>query len=226
MWVWDLTVREDHWRRGIGRKLLDFARTRAETKGCAELWLLVSSINDKAVKLYQTFGMDFSGHLMSMPVRESKTPHELPDFKVEMTEFRSLSPADIPQLYELWEASSLPYKPFGRDRSDRLGRHLNQHGGGGWGAFYGQNLSAAALYSYDGRKGYIEHLATRPEQRRAGLAEAIVAASLQSLKEAGALVIAALIESANTPSRKLFESLGFVDSPSLCYYSIRDGDEA
>lgn len=226
MWIWDLTVREDHWRRGIGRRLLDFARTRAESKGCSELWLLVSSINDKAVRLYQTFGMAFSGHLMSLPIGPTEKP--TPDIRpnVEMTEFRLLTASDATQLYELWTTAGLPYKPFGRDRDDRLSRHLNATGGGAWGAFYGQNLIAAALYSFDGRKGFIQRLATRPEFRRAGLAEAIVTASVQSLKEAGALVIAALIESENLPSRKLFESLGFANSPGLCYYSIRDSDEA
>ncbi len=226
MWVWDLTVREDHRRRGIGRLLLEFAQTRAELKGCTELWLLVSSINDKAVKLYQTFGMDFAGHLMSKPVANSRSSSDRPGLAVELTEFRLLTASDIPQLYELWEAAALAYKPAGRDRSDRLGRHLNQSGGGGWGAYYGQTLIAAAIFSFDGRKGYIEHLATRPDFRRSGLAEAVVAASLQSLKELGALVTAALIESANIPSRRLFETLGFIDSPSLCYYSLRDNNEA
>jgi RimJ/RimL family protein N-acetyltransferase len=119
----------------------------------------------------------------------------------------------------------LTFRPTGRDREDRLTRHLGQPGGGGWGAFEDGKLVAAGLMANDGRKGWIERVATLPERWGSGLAKAVVAACLQSLRETGALVTGALIESENTPSRRLFESLGFIDAPTLCYYSIRDHPE-
>jgi ribosomal protein S18 acetylase RimI-like enzyme len=139
---------------------------------------------------------------------------------------RPLEPKDVSRLYELWTSAGLPFKPRGRDREDRLARQFNQPKPGGWGAFENGSLIAAALTSFDGRKGYIERLATLPEYQRAGLARALVLNCLRSLKDGGALVTAALIEADNIPSRRLFESCGFSVSPTLTYYSIRENPDS
>jgi ribosomal protein S18 acetylase RimI-like enzyme len=221
-WIWDLTVNEAFRRRGIARSLLAFARNRAHEKNCAELWLLVSSLNSEAIRLYQSFGLSMAGHLMRLQLAEPRAPKETVQAQVNTAILRPLEPKDVPSIYRLWSVAGLPYKLNGRDREDLLRRHLAGPTVGGWGVFEGDALVAAALVSCDERKGWIERLATEPAHRGAGLARAIIAAGSQSLRESGALVIAALIESENQASRKLFESCGFVHEPGLCYYSIRD----
>jgi ribosomal protein S18 acetylase RimI-like enzyme len=225
LWIWDITVREEYRRKGIGRKLMEFARHRAEVKNCAELWLLVSSKNNRAVRLYETVGLKNAGFLMS-EVLHTPTSPSLTEISFNHALLRPLEKQDILSLYQLWTAAGLPFKPKGRDREDRLIRHFNGSIPGGWGAVENDVLIAAALLSFDGRKGFIERLATRPEHRRAGLARAVVMTCLQSLKDGGALVTAALIESENSASRGLFEACGFINSPSLCYYSIRDRSDS
>ena len=192
LWVWDLTVLKGFQARGVGR----------------------------ALRIYGQAGMRAAGHLMAMPL--NSRPFSEVETRVHQATLRPLHSSDMESLYDLWEAAGLPFRPKGRDREDRLGSHLDGPLVGGWGAFVGSQLVAATLTSSDGRKGWIERAATRPEHRKAGLARALVAAAVQSLKESGALVIAALVEEENTPSRRLFESLGFVDSPTLLYYSLRD----
>jgi ribosomal protein S18 acetylase RimI-like enzyme len=220
LWVWDLTVLKGFQARGVGRALLRFAKDKAAELGSAELWLLVSSRNARALRIYGQAGMRAAGHLMAMPL--NSRPFSEVETRVHQATLRPLHSSDMESLYDLWEAAGLPFRPKGRDREDRLGSHLDGPLVGGWGAFVGSQLVAATLTSSDGRKGWIERAATRPEHRKAGLARALVAAAVQSLKESGALVIAALVEEENTPSRRLFESLGFVDSPTLLYYSLRD----
>ncbi|RPH94132.1 GNAT family N-acetyltransferase [candidate division KSB1 bacterium] len=226
LWIWDVTVREAYRRRGIGKNLLEFAKNRALESYCKELWLLVSSINDKAVKIYQSAGMGISGHLLSIPVQSEIEPISSSEIEVKSAVLRPLRGNDLPALFDLWTAAGLPFRPQGRDHEDRLARYLNGLSVGGWGAFISNTLAGAALISYDGRKGWIERLATRPEHRGTGIAKAIVAAATQSLKDSGAFVIAALIEEENTASRRLFESCGYKHSPTICYYSTRDGPES
>jgi len=220
LWVWDLTVLKGYQAQGVGRALLKFAKNRAAELGATELWLLVSSRNARALRIYGQAGLRAAGHLMAMPLCSPTLPDG--EIKVNQATIRPLRSYDVKLLYRLWEAAGLPFRPHGRDREDRLASHLDSPLIGGWGAFIEDQLVAATLTGNDGRKGWIERAATRPEHRKAGLAGALVAAAVQSLKDDGALVIAALVEEENTPSRRLFESLGFVDSPTLLYYSLRD----
>jgi ribosomal protein S18 acetylase RimI-like enzyme len=220
LWVWDLTVHESFRSRGVGRALLTFAKDRAAELGASELWLLVSSRNTRALSIYERVGLHSAGHLMAMPLNSQ--PLQDNEIRLNQAVLRPLRPDDIKSLHKLWEAAGLPFRPDGRDREDRLTAHLSGSSTGGWGALVEGELVAATLTGNDGRKGWIERAATLPQHRRAGLARALIAAAVQSLKESGALVIAALIEEDNIPSRRLFESLGFVDSPTLLYYSLRD----
>jgi GNAT superfamily N-acetyltransferase len=220
LWVWDLTVLRGYQAKGVGRALLTFAKERAAELGTPELWLLVSSRNSRALRIYGQAGLRAAGHLMAMPL-DSPTFQD-GDIKVNQATIRPLRSYDVKLLHKLWKAAGLPFRPHGRDREDRLGDHLDGPQIGAWGAFISDVLVAAAIISNDGRKGWIERVATQPQHRKTGLARALVAAAVQSLKDDGALVIAALVEEENTPSRRLFESLGFVDSPTLLYYSLRD----
>jgi ribosomal protein S18 acetylase RimI-like enzyme len=65
-WVWDLTIHKDHQRKGLGKELMKFAKERAISHSCKELWLLVSSRNNNAIAMYESQGLTDSGHLMSV----------------------------------------------------------------------------------------------------------------------------------------------------------------
>lgn len=223
LWIWDITVQPEYQSRGIGRALLQCAKEKALEADVSELWLLVSSRNRRAVEVYGQFGFSSGAQLMTLSLgKEKKIEREI---RVNQAAIRPLRSSDLKSLYKLWEEAGLPFHKTGRDREDRLAGHLDSPSIGGWGAFIGEKMVAGTLTSNDGRKGWIERLATLPKYRKTGLGRALVTAAMQTLKESGALVIAALIEEENAPSRRLFESLGFVDSPTLCYYSIRDNPD-
>lgn len=221
LWIWDLTVHESYRRRGIGRALMGLALSRTQELGLQELWLLVSSENTNAIRLYQSMQLTTAGLLLSTGNR-SAAKRFVSEITLERAQIRPLEAGDLPGLCRLWEQAGLPYRPEGRDHPDRLGCHLSGPQPGGWGILHKDELIAGALIAFDGRKGWIERVATLPGHRRTGLARALIAACTQSLKAAGALVIGALIEADNTGSRRLFEACGYVDSPTIRYYSIRD----
>ena len=69
LWVWDITVRPDHRRQGIGRHLMNMAEQRAVELKCDELWLLVSERNDEARNLYEELELKSQGRLMAKSLK-------------------------------------------------------------------------------------------------------------------------------------------------------------
>ena len=224
LWIWDITIRPDFRRKGLGKQLLEFAKRRAEGHQVEELWLLVSSINDVAISLYRSSGLRDLGQLLCFPIGKSTGRERIVTLKTAV--LRPLSDSDAGDLHKLWKSAGLPFRPQGRDTIHRLRASLSQAHEGGWGAFAAEQLIGATLISFDGRKGWVERLAIHPDHRRVGLAKALVIAGMNSLKDRGALVIGALIESENTSSRRLFESCGFAHKQDICYYAHRENNDS
>ena len=224
LWVWDVTVATAFRHKGIGKQLIEFAKRRAEELSVEELWLLVSSVNDVAIELYRSCGLRDLGQLLCFPIDHPSREPQIVTLRTAV--LRPLTGEHPPEaLHKLWTAADLPFRPLGRDSLNRLRASLNRAHDGGWGAFSGGQLIGAALASYDGRRGWIERMAVLPDHRRAGLAKALIAACMNSLRERGALVIGAMIDEENSASRLLFESCGFVHKSDICYYTFRESND-
>ena len=223
LWIWDITIRSDHRRKGLGKQLIEFSKRRASSQQIEELWLLVSSINDAAISLYRSCGLQDLGQLLCFPITGAVRREQLITLRSAI--LRPLTDADATDLHALWEAASLPFRPHGRDTIPRLRASLRQAHEGGWAAFADNRMAGAALLSFDGRRGWVERLAVHPDYRRVGIAKALVIACMNSLKVRGALVIGALIDDDNLSSRKLFESCGFVHKQDICYYTYRENND-
>jgi ribosomal protein S18 acetylase RimI-like enzyme len=58
-YVEDLFVAEDARRRGMGRRLVEFAAERAKARGCPIISLDTTERNEQALRLYQGLGFSF-----------------------------------------------------------------------------------------------------------------------------------------------------------------------
>ncbi len=130
---------------------------------------------------------------------------------------RKLTPDDIPALLELWRLAGLPHEPRGRDSPESLLREMELNSDGFLGAFHGKTLVGALIASYDGRRGWINRLAVRPEYRRRGIAKALIREAESMLVGKGARVVSALVYSRNEPSLALFSSLGYEVRVDILY---------
>lgn len=63
-WVYNVTVVPAHRRKGVGRKLIDYAEKLARDGGFAILGLMVSSHNTAARTLYESLDFETTNHLM------------------------------------------------------------------------------------------------------------------------------------------------------------------
>lgn len=119
---------------------------------------------------------------------------------------------DYEAICAVWAASGLHIRPTGRDSRENFARQLESGIQIPLGATLdGQagQLVGVALVTHDGRKGWINRLAVRPEVQRRGVGRALIRAGEQVILGMGLEICAALIEHFNAASLALFQSEGY-----------------
>ena len=142
-----------------------------------------------------------------------------------MVRIRELTIGDYKDMVGLWERSSLPFKPKGRDSRQEITHQMKEHPELFLGAFEGRTLVGVVIGSYDGRKGWINRLAVDQGYRRRGIAQLLIARIEKALMEKGARIICALVEKSNRESITLFEKLGYVTDRGILYLSKRESED-
>ena len=133
-----------------------------------------------------------------------------------------LTPADYDELVALWKKAGLEYRPNGRDSKLAITVQMSRDPELFLGAFENGRLVGSLLATFDGRRGWINRLATLPEARRRGIAKELVSHAERRLRQRGAMVIGAHVEKENGASLHLFENCGFKVAGNLVYLSKRD----
>ena len=140
-------------------------------------------------------------------------------------EIRKLTIDDYDDLIRVWADAGLTYRPFGRDRKDRIAKEMERPDTAFIGLFEDGRLLALGLATYDGRRGWINRVAVDPDYRKQGLASAIIIECEAFLESQGVDIIACLIEDYNLPSMALFQKHGYLYSEEVLYFSKRKSEE-
>jgi ribosomal protein S18 acetylase RimI-like enzyme len=98
-------------------------------------------------------------------------------------EIRELRPSDGDEVRALWQASGIRIRPGDDDVS--LTRLLSRNPGMCLVGSEGDRIVATALAGFDGRRGWLYHVATHPELRRRGIATRIVREVEERLRTQG-----------------------------------------
>jgi len=143
-------------------------------------------------------------------------------------ELRKLRIEDYDNIIECWNKSGLHIKVKGRESREPLKKEMQFTGASFIGAFDTENgkLVGLAIGNYDGRRGWINRLAVLPEYRNQGIATRLIGRLEEFLKNKGAKVIAALIVTENSTSRRLFEKNGYSINEGIIYYTKRERPDA
>jgi len=140
-------------------------------------------------------------------------------------QIRGLAINDCDQMVQLWRNSGLSFRPHGRDSKEAIEAQMTADPHFFLGAFEGSHLVGAVIISCDGRKGWINRLAVKPEHRRKGTAKALIAEAERALRERGIRVFCVLIKDSNESSRNLFKNSGYKELKDIKYFSKRDSEE-
>lgn len=131
----------------------------------------------------------------------------------------TLTAADLDDIVDVWKDAGLPYRPSGRDAREAILAQIALPQCRFFGVRDGSGrLLGVVLVNHEGRKGWINRLAVRPEARRRGLARKLIAACESWLHAKGILIVAALVEGYNEESQALFEACEYDRDDSLVYY--------
>ena len=120
---------------------------------------------------------------------------------------------DYSAVFELWKKAGLVTRP-GDDLSDiklKLERDpdlfllAEEHG----------EIVGSIMGAWDGRRGWIYHLAVRPDRQRKGIGKALVAELEYRLRKKGAKKVNAQIYRSNHRSLDFFKAAGYQSQPEL-----------
>ena len=120
---------------------------------------------------------------------------------------RAATMDDMPALIELWTVAGLTFRPG--DVPAELQAVLARDPELVLLADDGQLLAAAVLGTFDGRRGWVNRLATRPGQRGRGYATALLAELERRLAAKGCRKVNLLIEMGNQPATRFYEQNGY-----------------
>lgn len=141
-------------------------------------------------------------------------------------EVRKLTIEDYDNIINVWLDSGLPFKPKGRDSKEMISKEMTFEGVCYFGMFENDQMIAACIANYDGRRGWVNRLAVHPDFRGQNIAGQMIVECEKFMRSKGAVVMTALIEDINSPSISAFQKAGFVLGKSWLYFAKRDNKDA
>ncbi|MCD6180784.1 MAG: GNAT family N-acetyltransferase [Candidatus Cloacimonetes bacterium] len=143
---------------------------------------------------------------------------------MEKISYRLYRDSDYQALIEFWQEAGLHIRPVGRDSRQSLAIQASQPMMHLLLAVEDQEISGTVIVTHDGRKGWINRLATAPRLRRTGLAKELIRQAEAWLRQQGIHIYTCLIEDWNTSSRALFLGMDYVEHRDIIYYSKRENN--
>jgi len=120
---------------------------------------------------------------------------------------REFAISEYDSLYNLWTEAGLIIRPG--DDLGGIGLKLKRDSDLFLLAIDGNELVASVMGGWDGRRGWIYHLAVKPSHRRQGIARILLAELEKRLAKKGAKKINAQIYKSNTNSLRFFDECGY-----------------
>ncbi len=133
---------------------------------------------------------------------------------------------DRDELMRLWHRAGLDHVPEGRDSLDGIRRAIENDSSLLLVAEVDGEMVGSIMVSHDGRKGWINRLAVKPDHQREGLATLLVDEGEAFLQSLGIDVFCCLIFNDNVASQHLFHRLGYESNPHIWYYRKKLRPEA
>ena len=138
-------------------------------------------------------------------------PAPEPEPPPEPVVIRPYRPSDGDGLRELWLAAG--FRSLGDDDA-RLNAFAGRNPGLLLVALEGEVVVASALGAWDGRRGWIYHVATAVSHRRRGIARDLVRQIEARLRDLGAPKVNVLIRDGNADGTAFWEALGYARAPA------------
>jgi ribosomal protein S18 acetylase RimI-like enzyme len=148
--------------------------------------------------------------------REDAAAKREPAKPVEIRPFR---PADAEALRRLWSDAELG---AGEDDDASLRRFAERNPGLLLVATEGRTIIGSALGAWDGRRGWIYHVAVASDHRRSGLGTRLVREVEAKLRELGSGKVNAIVRDDNPSAVLFWEATGYSRAPTRVFRRVLD----
>jgi N-acetylglutamate synthase len=132
----------------------------------------------------------------------------------------SIRESDFPKLIKLWEATG-NIEIRHTDTPEALARFLYRNPSCSYAAYAGTRLIGAVLAGHDGWRGYLYHMAVKPDYRERGIGTRLVNAAVSAIKSEDIQKIHCLVKRDNLVAQQFWEACSFEQREELFDYSLR-----
>lgn len=129
-----------------------------------------------------------------------------------------LHESDYPKLIKLWTATGW-VDIRQTDTPEALARFLYRNPACNFAAYAGTRLIGAVLAGHDGWRGYLYHMAVKPDYRERGIGAQLVNAAVGAIKREGIAKVHCLVKRNNLIAQQFWEACGFQLRDELFDYS-------
>ncbi|MGZ8270810.1 MAG: GNAT family N-acetyltransferase [Methylophilus sp.] len=132
----------------------------------------------------------------------------------------SIRETDYLKLIKLWNvAGSIE---VGQTATPEvLARFLYRNPTCSYAVYAGNRLIGAVLASHDGWRGYLYHMAVKPDYRERGIGTKLVSAAINAIKSEGIQNIYCLVKRDNLIAQQFWEACGFELREDVLNYTLR-----
>lgn len=131
-----------------------------------------------------------------------------------------LQESDHPKLLKLWAAAGC-IAVRQTDTPEALVQFLRRNPSCNFVAYAGTRLVGAVLAGHDGWRGYLYHMAVKPDYRERGIGAQLVSAAVGALKGQGVPKVHCLVKRDNLIAQQFWEACGFERRDELVDFSSR-----
>jgi ribosomal protein S18 acetylase RimI-like enzyme len=133
--------------------------------------------------------------------------------------FHPLHAEDHSKLIKLWQlAGNIEVRQT--DTAEALARFLSKNPTCNYAAYAGTRLVGAVLAGHDGWRGYLYHMAVKPDYRGRNIGAKLVNAAVSALKKEGVPKVHCLVKRDNLIAQQFWEACGFTLRDEFFDYSL------
>jgi ribosomal protein S18 acetylase RimI-like enzyme len=138
-----------------------------------------------------------------------------------MIQLRRYSTEDCEAVRDLWVRAGLALRPS--DTKEELEKKLGRDPELFLVAEENGAILGAVIGAFDGRRGFIYHLAVAPERQGEGIGKALTERVSEGLKKLGCIRLLLLVDEDNLSAQEFYKEIGF--SSNRMYVMSKDLDQ-
>lgn len=124
---------------------------------------------------------------------------------------------DYEQVYKLWQATDIIIK--GSDQKEEIQRMLKRNPYTCLVGVEDSKIISVVLGGFDGRRGYVHHLAVKPEKQGQGLGKAMMDELMKRFEDLKVIKVHLFVEENNKEVKDFYRNIGFKERTDLTDFS-------